>query len=198
LTTRQLAGDFDVGFTVDGKPLGFYHFTGFDKGDHHIMAAKNAAGNESVAMLMRWYEERISALGKDPLCRIPWFYGFFDNGESITLSQRVVYRERVDLQHAFPDPLSATGYLQWWKKQAPREFPELFDDRLSGAALQRLSSRLSPGFRAGGEEGEMISLAGLLMHALKNPRTAQRLASRSVEVLRAEGMVGFLRRLKRY
>src|SRR6185437_3446700 len=30
LTTRRLTGSFDAGFTVDGEPLGFYHFTGFD------------------------------------------------------------------------------------------------------------------------------------------------------------------------
>src|SRR6185312_7550583 len=28
LTTRRLTGNFDAGFTVDGEPLGFYHFTG--------------------------------------------------------------------------------------------------------------------------------------------------------------------------
>src|SRR5436189_299366 len=30
LTTRRMSGDFGAGFEVDGEPLGFYHFTGFD------------------------------------------------------------------------------------------------------------------------------------------------------------------------
>ncbi|MFZ5577715.1 MAG: glycosyl transferase [Pseudomonadota bacterium] len=198
LTTRTLIGDFVHGFTVDGKQLGFYHFTGFDKGDHHIMAAKNASGNESVVMLMRWYTDRIGSLGRDPLSRVPWFFGAFDNDEPVTRSQRVVYRERVDLQRAYPNPLLSTGYLQWWRKQAPREYPELFDDQLAPAALERLSSRLTPGFCAGVEETRTISLAGLFVQAMKDRRTAQRLASRSAEILRTEGMSGLLRRLKRY
>ncbi|WP_031407154.1 hypothetical protein [Thiomonas sp. FB-Cd] len=198
LTTRQLDGDFDRGFTVDGKPLGFYHFTGFDKGDHHIMAAKNASGNKSVEMLLRWYANRIAELGKDPLCRIPWFFATFDNGEPISAEQRVVYRERVDLQRAFPDPLAAGGFLQWWKKQGVREFPELFDERLAPAALERLRSRLSPGYRAGDEVAGMVPLTDLLLQALRNPTTARRLASRGMQVLQSEGLSGLLRRLKRY
>lgn len=198
LTTRQLTGDFDRGFEVDGRPLGFYHFTGFDKGDHHIMAAKNAAGNKSVYKLLRWYAERIDTLGKDPLCRVPWFFGAYDNGEPVTIAQRIVYRERVDLQRAYPNPLLSSGYLQWWKKQGPQEFPDLFDDRRADAALQRLTSSLTPGFRPNVEEGETLSVAELLALALRDMRTVQRMASRSFEILRAEGMRGLLRRLKRY
>ena len=198
LTTRHLDGDFTRGFTVDGAPLGFYHFTGFDKGDHHLMAARNAAGNKSVAMLLQWYADRIKRLGTDPLCQTPWAFGAFDNAEPIVAAQRVVYRERVDLQRAFPDPFDASGYLQWWNAQGRKEYPDLFDRKASDAALERLRSVLTPGFRGDLDEGRARALGGLLASALGNPRTAGRIVSRGWEVLRREGWSGVLRRLRTY
>lgn len=199
LTTRHLEGNFDNGFTVDGKSLGFYHFTGFDKGDHHIMAAKNAMGNKSVELLLRWYASRVEELGRDPLCRVPWFFGAFDSGEAILPAQRIVYRERIDLQRAFPDPLVANGFLAWWKRQGPKEYPELFDSRCVDAALARLNARLSPGYRAGNDDADAsVALSGLLWQALRSPPTAKRLATRGAQLLREEGVSGLLRRLRRY
>jgi len=197
LTTRVLAGGFERGFTVDGNPLGFYHFTGFDRGDHHLMAAKNAGGNKSVEMLLRWYADRIAKLGQDPLCRIPWSFGAFDNGELIIPVQRVVYRERVDLQRTFPDPFAANGFLQWWKFQAPLEYPELFDERRAVFALEQLNSHLTVGFRAGKNEGN-LAISGLIWNALRNPAMAKRLTSRVTQILREEGFDGILRRVRRY
>ena len=198
LTTRRLSGDFNGGFFVDGMPLGFYHFTGFDKGDHHIMAAKNAAGNKSVELLMRWYADKIADLGKDPLCRTPWFFGVFSNGEPITPAQRLVYRERVDLQSAFADPFDASGYLKWWNSQGRREFPKVFTAKSPAAAVESLKFPLSAGFRLGMDSGGSRSIAGLLGTALGNPKMARRLVSRSWEVLRSEGWGGLLRRLRTY
>ncbi len=33
-----MTGSAPDAVTIDGKPLGFYHFTGFDSGAHGIMA----------------------------------------------------------------------------------------------------------------------------------------------------------------
>jgi hypothetical protein len=48
-----------------------------------------------------------------------WFYGAFSNGEPITIEHRRLYRDRVDLQRAFPDPFDATApgssYCHWYK-----------------------------------------------------------------------------------
>src|SRR3954453_10771851 len=40
LTTRVLKGEAPDRMTVFNKPLGFYHFTGFDSGAHRVMASK--------------------------------------------------------------------------------------------------------------------------------------------------------------
>ncbi len=127
INQRRLEGTFDEGFLVDGEPLGFYHFTGFDSGDHERMIHKYAAGNQAVAMLCQWYEHRTRFL--TPAGEIPWLLGTFDNGREITVEQRKVYRWRPDLQAAFPDPYRTSEdelcYLTWLRHTGPVEFPEL-------------------------------------------------------------------------
>ena len=195
LTTRNLSGDIESGFEVDGEPLGFYHFTGFDSGDHRLMAAKNADGNPSVQALIGWYENEIRDLGKDPLAQIPWAFNTFSNGEKISRGQRLVYRERVDLQAAFPDPFAAEGYLAWWNKQGRAEYPALFDKATEAAALAELSSRLTPGYRAGKQEVNWSTTLSLFRTAIQDPATRKGLIRRGWKVLRREGVAGIRQRL---
>src|SRR5262249_55952407 len=56
ITTRHVSGSFSEGFRVDGEPLGFYHFTGFDSGAHRVMATKYGGDNRAVMSLVGWYE----------------------------------------------------------------------------------------------------------------------------------------------
>ncbi|GAB6195013.1 hypothetical protein [Lysobacter xanthus] len=128
LTQRALAGDLASGFTVDGQPLGFYHFTGFDSGAHRAMAAKNAGGNASVEALVGWYEQATRFDGEDPVARVPWAFGTYADGSAIPTTHRRLYRARPDLQQAFPEPFAAgPGTLQQWMTlQGPLEYPEMF------------------------------------------------------------------------
>lgn len=151
LTTRALAMDADGRYTVDGAPLGFYHFTGFDSGAHQIMASKHATENTAVQNLIGWYTRQTKILDDDPLAKVPWAFGAFSDGSPISKAQRVVYRERPDLQQAFPDPFNAAGYLGWWKTQGRKEYPLLFDEKTQAQALQALTSTLSPGYCADGQ-----------------------------------------------
>jgi hypothetical protein len=43
-------------------------------------------------------------MGQQTASQIPWAYGFFYNGQPITKFHRRRSRDRVDLQHAFPNP----------------------------------------------------------------------------------------------
>lgn len=134
LTTRTLAGNAQDGFTVDGKPLGFYHFTGFDSGAHQVMASKNAPGNASVQALVDWYHEKTRFDDQDPASKVRWAFGSYDDGTPIPVGHRRVYRERVDLQAAYPDPFDARGQslLYWMRHQGPIEFPEHFEKKAVG------------------------------------------------------------------
>lgn len=199
MTTRTLTGQSPEQIFVDGEPLGFYHFTGFDSGNHRIMARRNAGGQETVHALIHWYTKTIAALGKDPLSQVPWAFSCFDDGTPIADAARFIYRERLDLQQAFPDPFATAdgGYLAWWETQGREEYPELFKKHTAAEAQQRLSRTLSPGFQAGNPQPRpgASRLREQLGNALDNPRYGLHLARRVWEVLRTEGPAGVVKRV---
>ena len=149
ISRRDVSGSVGTGLSVDGDPLGFYHFTGFDSGAHLGMANKYAGNSPAVFELIKWYEGQTKKLSRDPIARIPWAYATFTNGEKISPAHRIVYRDRIDLQAAFPDPFDASGYLQWWKKHAIKEYPQLLDPATAADELQRMAGLLTPGYCAG-------------------------------------------------
>lgn len=128
VSQRSVRGSFDEGFTVDGKPLGFYHFTGFDSGAHVAHLESVQGENRSLRMLVEWYRWRISWLADDG--PTPWKLGSYSDGTPIEDLHRRVYRLRPDLQVAFPDPYRVTDgepcYLEWFRRHAARELPGLF------------------------------------------------------------------------
>lgn len=194
LTTRELSQNEVGEYLVDNQPLGFYHFTGFDSGDHRIMAAKNAGGNDSVGKLIEWYSSQTEHLVMDPLAKEPWAFGFYSDGTPISKAQRVVYRERTDLQKNFPDPFDASGYPLWWNKQGKVEYPALFDENRQAEALLKISSVLTPGYRAGSENLDWSKIGGLVKQALTQPKSGIDLGKRGWEVLKNEGITGVKRR----
>ena len=132
ITTRKLEGTLETGFTVDGEPLAFYHFTGFDSGAHKIMATKYAGENPAVESLIRWYEQANREGQADRIRSVPWAYAVFENGEPISQIHRSIYRQRKDLQEAYPNPFEVKpgkSYYDWYRWRAAIEFPEFFSDR---------------------------------------------------------------------
>lgn len=128
INQRSLAGSFDLGFTVDGEPLGFYHFTGLDSGAHDAVIEKYAPDNRAIKMLIQWYKLRTAKLS--PIGDHRWELGHYDNGDPIRLIHRRIYRQRQDLQAAFPDPFqvrgSAASYLSWLEIEGIKEYTDLF------------------------------------------------------------------------
>jgi hypothetical protein len=131
LTQRHLEGRLANGLSVNGQPLGFYHFTGFDSGAHRVMMDKNGAGNPAVAELVDWYANAARFDDDEPVARLPWAYGRYSDGSPIPTGHRRLYRARPDLQAAFPDPFDATsgGLRAWMVVQGPLEHPEYFEKK---------------------------------------------------------------------
>ena len=109
----------DGAIRVNGDHLlRFYHFTKLGPiGD--AMTQRYARDNVEVYEIWSWYRMKVEAL-TDP--RIPerwWYYGRFADGRPITKPMRVLYRERGDLQAAFPDPRAAEGncFLAWMRSE---------------------------------------------------------------------------------
>lgn len=128
LSTRKFEGTREDGFRVQGLPLGFYHFTGFDSGAHRVMAEKNAPGNRSVMELVDWYASEAKFDDQDPAASVRWKFGSYSDGTPIPVGHRRLYRARPDLQAAYPDPFrtEAPSLKTWMETQGPLEHPEYF------------------------------------------------------------------------
>jgi hypothetical protein len=189
LTTRRLTGSLESGFEVDGEPLGFYHFTGFDSGAHRIMAVKNAAQSPAVQRLIAWYEREIAVAEDDPISHWPWAFGRFSDGTPIVAAHRLLYREHRDLREAFPDPFDATPgkptLLRWCDTEGKLRYPAFFAE---GAKPRRISAASLGGAIS---RGTAWRLALLML----KPKDGRALRAKVAGVLRAEGLTGVSRRL---
>jgi len=121
LSQRTVAIGKDGAITVNGVPLRFWHFTKLGPtGD--VMTRKYAGQNYPVYEIWNWYKRQVAA-ATDP--RIPerwWAYDRFADGTKIEKAHRVLYRERGDLQKAFPDPFSVEGggFAAWLSAEGLR------------------------------------------------------------------------------
>jgi hypothetical protein len=116
-THRVLAGEAPYGVLVNGKPLSFFHFSGFDGGAQLWMSIKYAGEMPVVFDLRNWYIRACAEMGQQEVAGIPWSYGAYDNGASILTEHRKLYRKTAGLRRRFPDPFSATdparSYHHW-------------------------------------------------------------------------------------
>ena len=121
ITRRDVAGTLDGGITVNGEPLGFYHFSGFDSGAQETMLNKYGKDNPTLHEMRAWYIDACKAQGQQALGRLPCRFACYDDGTPITTQERILYRQRLDLQRAFPNPFSTArgGYKNWYQGNVP-------------------------------------------------------------------------------
>lgn len=190
LTTRHLEGDEKVGFTVDGEPLGFYHFTGFDSGAHHIMMEKNATNSPATRELVRWYQSATAVDRDDPIASWPWAFGRFSDNTIIQRCHRWLYRDHPDLQAAFPDPFVVEGgkptFLGWCQTEGKIHYPEFFSEtgNCNGNTPILGVARRYP-------KGVMLRWAWRAF----TPVSGQPIRRKFMQILRAEGVKGIVKRL---
>lgn len=139
LSNRQATGTVPDALSINGQPLCFYHFSGFDSGAQETML--KLYGKESPALfeLRQWYIAQCEAQGQSTLGKLPCVYSRYANGEPITKVQRVLYRERGDLRDAFPDPFATDdvnrSYWHWFQANAQAELASP-----NGAAAEQAAS----------------------------------------------------------
>ncbi len=121
LTHRTLAGAAPFDLAVNGEPLSFFHFSGFDSGAQLWMALKYGSAMPALFDLRNWYIRTCARYGQDELMRIPWSHAAYDNGAAITRDQRRRYRHSADLKTRFPDPFATAepgrSYFHWFQQQ---------------------------------------------------------------------------------
>ncbi|HZZ68140.1 MAG TPA: hypothetical protein VFE18_08190 [Phenylobacterium sp.] len=118
LSTRTLSVRKDGQVTVNGAPLRFWHFTKLGPmGD--AMTKKYGATNFPVYEVWSWYKRQVSAATEAAIPERWWAFGAYSDGTPIAKAHRVLYRQRTDLQMAFPDPFRAGegGFSQWLERE---------------------------------------------------------------------------------
>jgi hypothetical protein len=114
LSKRTVAVGKDGAVTVNGQPLRFWHFTKLGPlGD--TMTKRYARDNFPVYEIWGWYKRQVEAATDPAIPERWWAYDAYADGAKIEKAARVVYRQRGDLQQAFPDPFaSGPGSFQDW------------------------------------------------------------------------------------
>ncbi|MGC8490830.1 MAG: hypothetical protein ACP5SH_03735 [Syntrophobacteraceae bacterium] len=112
---------------VNGSPLKFYHFTGYDSGAGSMMTVKYSGGNQAVAQIWEWYGLQLQKHGHEELGKLKWYFDFYENKKEIPQTARLQYRKRKDLQERFPNPFAvgnSGGYYRWYRT---RSFGHIFN-----------------------------------------------------------------------
>ncbi len=119
LTHRTATGSAPYEILINGRPLVFYHFSGFDSGAQKIMLDRYGAHSPVLFELRDWYIARCEELGQSTLGGLECIYNSFENGQRITERHRLTYRHREDLIHGFPDPYQTSdanrSYYNWYE-----------------------------------------------------------------------------------
>jgi len=117
---RKLTKSESGNYLVDGKKLGFYHFTGFDSGAHLVMLKKYNNYKGAVKELYDWYSAQVKASMSNRFLEKKWGYSSYSDGVEIKQEHRELYRNRKDLQEAFLDPFDADTFKSWIDQYYPR------------------------------------------------------------------------------
>ena len=157
LSNRRATGTAPHALAINGRPLSFYHFSGFDSGAQETMLGLYGKDSPALVDLRRWYIAQCEQMGQSQLGTLACVYTRYANGEPITKAQRIVYRERGDLQRAFPDPFDtadpARSYWHWFQANAQAEADAgrlpaaAMDDRMAAAERELALIRRSRSWR---------------------------------------------------
>ena len=103
LAQRRVAGRAP-NLTVNGQPLRFFHFSGFDPAATEKVSRhdprQRVAGTGAAAALFDDYGRALREAGYKSFRNAPYSYGTFADGTRIPDSARVEYRHSIELQKA--------------------------------------------------------------------------------------------------
>jgi SAM-dependent methyltransferase len=127
LHSRNLAHVEDEGYTVDGRPLAFFHFSGFDPTKPNIMSkhqGRIALKHYPVAAkLCREYAAATLDQGYKSTRHWPYTYNTLANGDAMSPILRAVYAQGMDAGILSSSPFQQPGcteLLKWAGGQDPK------------------------------------------------------------------------------
>jgi len=160
-TVRADAG----GYVVNGEPLRFFHFSGYDPGlsgrvsRHHHSLRLDEVGE--ARRVIDAYGAAVKAAGHASFRSVPYGFGHFANGSRISDSVRVAYRRSEEIREAAgADPfahaelfaaipeeperaefLDRAGRTLYRLLSRPRSFVKLFPEDVRRSMRERLLGR---------------------------------------------------------
>jgi glycosyltransferase involved in cell wall biosynthesis len=103
LRQRSVVADGDR-IAVNGQPLRFFHFSGFDPALPDMVSkhddALRVADAGAARKLFEDYGLAFRAAGYESFRHAPYAYGTFADGTKVPDAARIAYRDSIDLQHA--------------------------------------------------------------------------------------------------
>lgn len=151
ITNRRASGSIAEGIRINDEPLGFYHFSGFDSGDQITMLERYGGDSPVLYDLRQWYIDECERHGQSSLGSLKSKYDSFSDGEVISRGSRLLYRRRIDLQQAFPNPFLVAGsdcYKAWYDAHPVEHPPSGSVDIKSGVPLSRVFRDLAAHFNS--------------------------------------------------
>ena len=120
LHSRRLERRGEV-FTVNGRPLAFFHFSGFDAREPEVLSRhQDRIGIEpgtALSALRDLYVDSLKQQGFDIIRRLKYGYGRFDNGVPVSIPMRNLYNSLTEGQRqAFGDPFHTAedgSFFRW-------------------------------------------------------------------------------------
>lgn len=110
LSRRKIAGTPAAGYTVNGQPLRFFHFSGFDSGANEAMINKYVPDRDDPVYEIRdRYVQELEAFGQDYLGTHPWSFARYLSGEPIDRPARIRYRSDPGLARRAENPFELSN-----------------------------------------------------------------------------------------
>jgi glycosyltransferase involved in cell wall biosynthesis len=182
-----------AGFTVNGQPLFFFHFSGYDPRSTSISKHQDrftlAACTPATQQLFALYTERLAAAGKERYAAMPYAFARLADGTLLPDCARRAVRRHLDWSRPRPPLRSAAGAqfiidfltqpVDELQPPVSRVALQLYEDRadLQAAFPDMLGSRREAYLnwfaeRAGPEAGVAGPLAQARSHAVPTPPAA--------------------------
>jgi hypothetical protein len=131
LSNRNITKSDDGSYFVNGFPLRFFHFSGYDNGGHHIELRKSLEFypyNNVVLTLSKCYEEQLEKESQVFFGEIPFSKKTYDNGDVIQNFERKIFHIRKEIQKEFEDPykvsINEPCFYYWIREEYAKYFEE--------------------------------------------------------------------------
>lgn len=113
LAHRQVQGDAAGGYTVNGRPLFFFHYSGYSPGGRSISKHQDRFTLErctpAVRELFEGYARSVAAQGRERFAQLPYAFAALADGTVLPDCARQLIRQDFDGSRALPDFRSAEG-----------------------------------------------------------------------------------------